>query len=194
MSAHPQLSRDDASEIVKYILSLSTSKPPAVLPSEGNIVLKDHVGQKPTGRYIIAASYTDQGGAISPLTTREVWMLRPSIVQVNEADKNYNMGDWGNTVYGKNRSWFLFKSIDLKDIKSLSVRFASESASTTLSVRLDSLKGREIGTIPLKGTNSFDKFVELTGAMSDPGDRHDLYFVLTGKDDKGTRLDWVRFN
>ena len=43
MSAHPQLSRDDASEIVKYILSLSTSKPPAILPSEGTIVLKNLV-------------------------------------------------------------------------------------------------------------------------------------------------------
>ncbi|HSB94371.1 MAG TPA: carbohydrate-binding protein, partial [Flavitalea sp.] len=128
------------------------------------------------------------------LTSREVWMLRPSVVPVNEADKNYNMGDWGNTVYGKNRSWFLLKSIDLKDITSLSVRFATESANTVLSIRLDSLKGPEISTISLKGTSSFDKFVELTGVITDPGDRHDLYFVLKGQDDKGTRLDWIRFN
>ena len=121
-------------------------------------------------------------------------MLRPSIVPVSEADKNYNMGNWDKTVYGKNRSWFLLKSVDLKDIKSLAVKFAGESAAPTLSVRLDSLKGREISSIPLKGTASFDKFVESTGSITDPGDRHDLYFIVVGKDDKGVRFESVRFN
>jgi cytochrome c len=86
MSAHPQLTKDDASEIVKYILTLNDKKVAVALPREGNVTLKDHLTSAGAGRYILTASYTDKGGAITPLTTTESLVLRPAKVYANDAD------------------------------------------------------------------------------------------------------------
>ncbi|MBC8154007.1 MAG: PQQ-dependent sugar dehydrogenase, partial [Bacteroidetes bacterium] len=91
MSAHPQLSREEATEIVKYVLSLADAQPDAQLPATGTLALKDHVGKKERGRYILTASYTDNGGAITPLTQQQTLVLRPARMQGNEADQLHNI-------------------------------------------------------------------------------------------------------
>ena len=192
MSAHPQLSREDASEIVKYILSLSTTKDPVVLPASGRIDLKEHVGQKPTGRYFVTASYTDKGGAISPLTTKQMLILRPSLIQAEESDKNYNIDGWGGIVSGKNRSWFRFDKIDLKGISAMSVKTGSEVAGATISVRLDSLKGREIASYKVPAVKSREGMTEVPAAISDPGGLHDIYFIIVGGDGKRVGIDYIK--
>ena len=72
MSAHPQLSIDDAEMMVKYILSLKTA---GSLPLEGSVELEEH--GRTQGGYLFSASYEDLGsGEIENLSSRKVLFLR----------------------------------------------------------------------------------------------------------------------
>ena len=63
MSAHPQLKVEEVGKIVDYILSLRPDQKSAgkSLPLAGTITFKDHIGKKEGGKYILMASYQDQG-------------------------------------------------------------------------------------------------------------------------------------
>ncbi|MDH5610410.1 MAG: ThuA domain-containing protein, partial [Cyclobacteriaceae bacterium] len=54
MAAHPQLSQDDAEQIVKYILSVSEKQAPGV-PSSGMYVFDQHLGKGNEGKYVFSA-------------------------------------------------------------------------------------------------------------------------------------------
>ncbi|MBD0365797.1 MAG: carbohydrate-binding protein, partial [Flavisolibacter sp.] len=197
MSAHPQLSKEDAMEIAKYVLSASTNQDEKMLPQQGAVVLTEHVGGDEEGRYILTASYTDKGGAITPLTNKDVLVLRPAKVQAESADAFYNLqrGDQGlNSI--NNRSYFVLKNIDLKDVDSLTYRYASSDKDATVQVHIDSLKGQVISTLDYKATGAWNKFSEPTAAITNPGGKHDLYFVFVKMDEPNknlARLDWVKF-
>lgn len=198
MNAHPQLSREDATEIVKYVMSLSVKKEEVKLPATGNVVLKEHMEDgEEMGRYFITATYTDKGGAITPLSNKDVLMLRPSKVQAEDADQvvGIQKNQQGLNV-GGNNSYFLLRNIDLKDVQSLTYRYASAARGATISVRIDSAKGKEISTVNYEPTGARDKFAELSAPITDPGGKHNLYFVFVKVDTPNTRLgflDWVRF-
>src|SRR6185436_14388983 len=62
MAPHPQLSAEDASEMIKYIMSLSEPKPKVKsLPAKGSYTTKQQPGDKGQGVYIFRAAYTDRG-------------------------------------------------------------------------------------------------------------------------------------
>lgn len=197
MIAHPQLSREDATEIVKYILFVSNKRPDMEIPKEGTEVLRAHVDEGNEGRYIFTASYTDQGGAIMPLTGKDVVVLRPSKVEAESADVIYNLQK-GTTALGSinNNSYFVLKNIDLKDIHQLRYRYSSKDHDATIEVHIDSLKGQVISSAGYKATGSWDKYKETSAGVADPGGKHDLYFLFV-KNDASNRnlvlLDWITF-
>lgn len=197
MSAHPQLSKDDAMEIVKYVLSVSDKKEEARLPQQGSVVLNQHLGNPGQGRYIFTASYTDKGGAITPLTSKATLFLRPSRVQAEQADKVYNM-DRGDRMLGSihNGSYFMLANIDLKDVTNLTYRYASLDRSASIKVRVDSLRGPVISTFDFAPTGNWNFFKEVSTEINDPGGKHDLYFVFVKSDTPNKHLaalDWIRF-
>jgi cytochrome c len=197
MSAHPQISKEDATEIVKYVLTVSNNQLAKPLPKTGAAVLKEHVGVTEEGRYIMTASYTDKGGAIIPLTNRDVLVLRPSKVQAEDADVVYNLRKTGQQLAGiNNGSYFVFKGIDLKDITSLTYRIASSNKNGTVQVRTDATNGNVISTLNYSATGAFNKFEEVSAPVTDPGGKHDLYFMFTKVDTPNRNIatvDWVRF-
>jgi cytochrome c len=197
MNAHPQLSVDEATEIVKYVLSLSTAQPDAKLPVQGNIALKDHVGKGDQGRYILTASYTDKGGAITPLTTTDVLVLRPTKVEAEEADVLFNIEKQRRGLGSMhNKSYFVLKNIDLKGISRLTYRYASKDQDATIEVRAGSLKGPVISTLDYKTTGEWRNYTEASAPIQDPGSRQDLYFVVVKKEGVKTNLlslDWINF-
>jgi cytochrome c len=196
MSAHPQLTKDDASEIVKYILTLNDKKVAVALPREGNVTLKDHLTSADAGRYILTASYTDKGGAITPLTTTESLVLRPAKVYANSADK-YEKVPKINTVatLEQDQAYILFKDIDLKNIGQLTYSYSSRNAAK-IDVHTDSPTGPVISTFDIKG-NGNDNTVQETAALNAPQGKHDLYFVFT-KTPANRRgwvnLSWINFD
>ena len=197
MSAHPQISREDATEIVKYVLSAGTQQQDVVLPQTGKVLLNQHVGGEEKGRYFLTASYTDKGGAITPLTTKTVLLLRPSKVEAEEADVVYNMRkDQNRLSRVRNGSYFVLKNIDLKEVQQITYRYAAGKDAAII-VHSDSLTGTVISTLYYKVTSAMNKPEELTAPITDQAGKHDLYFVFTKDEAAGsdliTALDWIRF-
>lgn len=197
MNAHPQLSREEATEIVKYVLSLSSLQDDAVLPQQGSLALQEHKGNIETGRYILTASYTDAGGDLTPLTGKQILVLRPSKVQAEEADFVSRAQKNERTVMmGGNGSYLQLKNIDLQDVQGLTYRYASADKDGVIEVHTGSVKGPLISSVPFTATGGFNKFAELQATITNPGGRNDLFFVFVKNDTPNNRLanlDYIRF-
>jgi cytochrome c len=199
MSAHPQISKDDASEIVKYILSLGVKKANTALPAQGSAILDKHLAAKDQGRYIFSASYTDNGGAITPLTKKEALILRPSKVQAEDADVLRNV-DKSDKQLGSihNGSYFGFKNIDLKDINKLTYLYSSLNRNGSIEVHIDSPKGPIVSKADFTATGAWAKYQELSAPVSTTATgRHDLYFVIvkdTAPNQHLISIDWISFS
>ncbi|HVG15948.1 MAG TPA: ThuA domain-containing protein [Chitinophagaceae bacterium] len=197
MSAHPQISKEDAEEIVKYVLSVSTQQEEVLLPQVGQVLLNQHAATAEEGRYLLTASYTDKGGAVTPLTRKETLVLRASKVQAESADVVYNMQKGGGRLNGiHNGSYFVLKNIDLKDVSGITYRYASANKDGTLEVRMDNRKGQVLSTFNFKATGRMNTFKEELATITDPGGKHDLYFAFVKSDTPNKNLaslDWLRF-
>jgi cytochrome c len=161
MSAHPQLTNQEASEMVRYILSLANDKPTNSQPLSGDY--KPAPQEKP-GSYVLTASYTDRGnGTIGPLTQSRTVALRSPILKATAADKKetifeYELPKLGTAAIGTaTGSYIMFDSLDMTDIRGLSATaFASDDrvAGGKLEAHLDSPTGPLLGSADVKtGTN-----------------------------------------
>lgn len=196
MNAHPQLSKDNAALIVKYILSLTQQKTYDSLPAKGTVAIKPVAG-KQAGTYVLYAAYTDAGNGVVPLTTHQQLVLRPPVIEGEDVDIVSRISrdkDWLGSIH--NKSYFVLKAIDLKSIKQVTYNYSSQNIAATLEVHIDSPKGAVISTLNYQPTGEWNKFKQATAAMQDPGGKHDLYFVFK-KDTEPNHdifsLDWLRF-
>lgn len=197
MSAHPQLSREDAGEIVKYVLSLGNEQPDVRLPQRGSTDLTEHVGKETQGRYVLTASYTDKGGAILPLTRSDVLVLRPARVQAGDADVLTKVEKQGRRVgNAQNGGYFGFKAIDLTGITALTYRYASKDRDATLELHLDAPDGPVVSTLSYSATGDRRTYAEKRVPLTPTTGRHDLYFVVRkdeAPDDNLISVEWIEF-
>ena len=183
MSAHPQLSREETTEMVKYILSLGTAPTTVRLPQQGNLVMNGHQGPDQQGRYILTATYTDKGGAITPLTQSETLMLRPARVLGSEAADIHDMARQGKRLgNAHDQSYFVLRGIDLKNVDQLTYHYAAQTDGAIIDVHADSPTGRVLSTATYTPTGDWNKFADLSTAILNPGGKHDLYFVFLKPD------------
>ncbi|GAB3752828.1 PQQ-dependent sugar dehydrogenase [Spirosoma pomorum] len=188
MNAHPQLSREEATDIVKYVLSLSNEQPDVRLPQRGTAMLAEHVGKETGGRYVLTASYTDKGNVAMPkaklaLTQNDVLVLRPATVDAGTADKLHNLNKQGKRLGGaKNQAYFMFKDIDLKGINQLDYKYSSKDQAATIDVHLDSPTGPVISTLAYESTGKWDNYQTKRAPVTATTGKHDVYFVIH-KDD-----------
>ena len=202
MSAHPQLSREETTEMVKYILSLGIQPADNTLPQQGNIVLKDHVGNDQSSRYILTASYIDKGsvGGTQPklaLVQRDALVLRPTKVIATEVDSLHNIARQGRRLSNiRHQSYFMLKAVDLKDIDQLTYHYSAKDQTATISVHTDSPTGPVISTVSSTTTGEWRNATDVSAPIQNPGGKHDLYFVIEnpGVTDKNLlALEWVTF-
>ncbi|CAL1518603.1 ThuA domain-containing protein [Chitinophaga sp. MM2321] len=197
MSAHPQLSTDNAAEIVKYIMTLTTQQPTVSLPTEGSVALKDPRAKGNKGSYMLAATYTDGGGNAVPLTGTALLALRSPQVPAGDADEVHNINR-SNEHLGAihNKSFFVLKDIDLKGINRIAYRYSSLDKDATLEVHVKNATGPVISRLDYKATGSWEKYKEVTVPIKDPGGKNDLYFVFSKKDKPDQHLfslEWLKF-
>jgi len=192
MSAHPQLSREETTEMVKYILSLTNQPVENRVPLQGNLSLKDHVGKDQTGRYVLTATYTDKGSLVPPtgkprnqlaLTRNDVLILRPNKVLGSEADELHNITRQGKRL-GQihHQSYFVLKNIDLKGINQLTYNYSSRDKAATVEVHADSPTGPVISTLAYPATGNWNTYKEVRTPLQPQSGRHDLYFVFVKPD------------
>lgn len=196
MNAHPQLSKDNAAIMVRYILSLTQQKTYDSLPAKGTVALKAPPGSA-GGTWALSASYTDKGNGVVPLTGGTQLVLRPPTIQAEDADV-LNRIQRNATELGSihHKSYFVLKGIDLKGISKLTYYYSSAQIGATLEVHIDNPKGAVISTLNYASTGAWNKYKQVSTAIQDPGGVHDLYFVFR-KDTEPNRdmfsLDWLRF-
>lgn len=195
MNAHPQLSVDDAREMVTYILSLSGKPGEGDLPVNGVINFDQHQPGNTQARFILKASYTDGGGSSKPLRRETVMILRPSRVEAEYADNMKGAWHDGDKLTGLgNKSWFAFKGVDLKSVKNVTYRYSS-SADAVVEIRSGSIYGPVISTLGIKTTQK-DQFSEASTPIQDPGGKQDLYIMIKREQEPKygfIAMDWVEF-
>ncbi len=197
MSAHPQLSKEQTTRIVEYILSLESQKLYQNLPSKGSMNLTDHLSKTSDGNYVLSASYTDDGNGVVPLTGNKMLVLRSPKIKGGEADVVRNIQRQQSRLGSiHNKSYFVLKNIDLKNVSAITYRYSSLNIDAALEIHVGSAKGPLISTLSYKATGDWNKFLEATTAVKDPGGVNDLYFVFK-KDSEPNQhiftLDWLEF-
>ena len=203
MSAHPDLSVNDASEIVGYILSLSGSD--KSLPLAGTVKLNDHAGKGNEGSYLLLASYTDKGAnGIEPLYTQNHIALRNPLIQIEDFDEgDVRLGtvttEFLTFATGiRNGSFVKFNDLDLTHVTQIKYRVLEQGTGGNIEVRLDSREGKLIGTLNIPAGKVQDVktgWKEVRGKLSEKvSGKHDVYFVFANeKAEKGNlfNVDWM---
>ena len=170
MAAHPQLMREDAAEMVRYILSLT--KPRPELPPSGTVSLSAK-----QGRYFVMARYTDRGGLLG----QDMVRLHPTKFNAADADlfegvarRNGSGSGASSMNYNENGAWICFKNLDLTGLKILKATVYGPNLVGVLEARTGSPTGSLIGQLPVTGTNGVE---EVTTALRSLSGTHDVYLV-----------------
>lgn len=157
MSAHPQLTKNEARDMVDYILSLN-EKTKSSQPVSGAYATTVHADKKP-GVYLIQATYTDKGGqVVGPLTSSQTLALRSPKIPATAYDKEKSAAKFtvpavGEVVVANPGGYIAFEKIDLRGISALQIDAFSQVGQTVggkIMVRVGSAQGKVIGegTIP----------------------------------------------
>lgn len=196
MSAHPQLKKEEATEIVKYILSLAKDPDPKNrLPVSGSFVpAKDS-----TGNYLIKVVYLDRGGdVIGPQTASKIVVLRNPKVQALDADGSKGVLKQNDEFvrFSKPGTYISFSNIDLSGSKTITFGLSTQ-VSGSFELHLDSASGPPVGKgsfVPSTQKNNAPETVKMD--LQSTSGTHDLYFVYTGevKTEAGTNLRYITFN
>ncbi len=210
MSAHPQLSAQDAQEMVRYIFSLTDKqKSQTILPLQGFLALKDNPKGDVKGQYTIMASYTDKGEStapadrlggkvVGPLTGTDVVTLRNANVKPAYADAYVGFPRFrDNLSPGGHKSYILLKNIDLSGIKAFQYEYGSANQTGEIEVRIDSQAGPIVSTTGYGPTGGWDILKTVRGQLNKAiSGRHDVYFFAikrTKPNDEILKLTTIRF-
>jgi len=195
MAAHPQLSVKDATDIVKYILSLGTTTTVQFLPLKGTYTTQIPKGVSDQGVVIMRAAYTDKGAKdIAPVTSEKIMVLKSSSFPASKADKwdgvmKYKVPEppMDLMIGSGNKSYIGFSPVDLTGIDQvlfvvLAPQNLMNAAGGTVEVRIDSPTGPVIGESspikPAKGDFAQPVPIIATATLASPGGLHEVYFIF----------------
>ncbi len=195
MTAHPQLTSPDASEIVKYILTLSDKKVASPsLPTQGTYT----PAENEKGVLVLQASYKDKGAnGLPPQMAEQVLMLRSPLVAMgtsNSQSKGITLFKMGTQPYPLvivmgSDTYVKFDQLDLTGIRTMDFAVAVPKAQLNavggrVEVRIDSPTGQLLGqTEQLMPNESKDPAAMFNPSMAKVSitpttGQHDLYFVF----------------
>lgn len=215
MSAHPQLSSGDVTEMVRWILALKDFEPPQM---QGAYTLSPppEKGDK-GGVFLFHARYNDLGAPDQPAQTgSQTIVLRPAQQQAEQADslsksaRRYKRPLNAATttlVELKDKDCVVYRNIDLRNIRSVSLAVdvsaeQKQIGGGTLELRLGGPDGRLVGktAVPAAASSGGLSEAVLTidqAALPADGALHDLFFIVKNES-AGIKpvlgVDWLRFN
>jgi cytochrome c len=192
MAAHPQLSPADATEIVKYILSLGTAG--KSLPAKGTYTATIPKGTPDQGVLILRASYTDKGAnGMAAATSEKIMVLRSPNVAAGKADSWDGIMKYSvpqppmDIMIGLgNNAHISHKKIDLTGIDqivftALAPTEYGSPAGGIIEVHIDSPTGEKIGEsdkiVPMKSKSQAPEIIIRPVKLKATQGTHDLYFV-----------------
>jgi len=155
MSAHPNISPQDAATMVAYIMTLGDKKPDVkTIPLTGNFSTTTPQGDNGKGGYLLRAAYKDKGSnQLSSITSEKIIALRNPALDPEAADfskgtvvmitpsRSFSMVGPG--------SYIGYKGIDFTDIKQVEFVVQAQprvgAVGGTIEIHLDSPDGPIIG-------------------------------------------------
>ena len=196
MAAHPQLSAEDASEMIKYIMSIAQPKPKVKsLPSTGTFVTKQQQ-DKGEGVYIVRAAYTDKGAnGVPGIAAEEVLTLRNPTINSSKYDEmvdatKMSYGGTNLVIPAKSGSYIGLKHIDLSAITSIDIVAMAPKAQVNalggiIELHIDSPEGDLLGQTAFIGDTGGGfggggKPVSLPVTPTEGF--HDIYLVFRNKE------------
>lgn len=212
MAAHPQLKVEEVGKIIDYIFSLREDATTAgtSLPLSGVLDFREHQGKEAGGKYILMASYLDEGNANIAGSTlaasEQINFIAPKIEAEYADERSAGLGVWDNmdaTVVGSivHNSFLKFADISFKKLNSIQLAAtyaANYPYAGTVEVRANSVGGKLLGSTQVgyaksdKGKVAFYD-IPLQGAP----DEGDLYLVFKNPADKEQYVmnaNWVQLN
>lgn len=190
MSAHPQFSQADATEMVKYVLSLTQEKKAVnTLPVKGSYPITIPAGEKGDGRFIVRVAYKDKGNnGIAAITAEKTMLLRSAKIQAGKADKTDNVMKYGTIIIATvTNSSIGFHNLDLTSISQVAFtanapKAQLNAAGGVIEVHLDAPAGKLIGQTslisPSTGGSPTNMPPPVVAKLSGVTGIHDVYFVF----------------
>lgn len=169
MSAHPQLSKEQAEQMVEFILSFSdNARVTRRMPLKGTINPDDHLKDESSGDYIFTVTYTDKADAqVGSNTVRERIVLRHPVVNAGNATAMNGVSKTTRGVsFERDGAWVKYGNLDLTDITSITFIAASHMIGGRLSVRVDSPSGEELGYVDIPKDDRVPKATDDGGIAS----------------------------
>jgi chitodextrinase len=112
-----------------------------------------------------------------------------------QSEETADNGGGSNIGWINDGDWVAFNNIDFgSGATTVSARVASNTAGGTIELRLSSVSGSLIGTLPVTSTGGWQNWVTETGNVSVDG-IHDLYLVFKGSAAGGLfNVNWLQFS
>lgn len=205
MAAHPQHSEEEATEMVKYILSLTEDRKKA-LPLNGAVATAQHTKERSRGIYVLRAHYMDRPQPASgALSGRSMIMLRHPKLEAEEADIKHNVStrhlDGTDMTFLANiqdGSYIAFKNIDLTGVKSIHFGASSREPGSFIEIRAGSPTGKLLGKADVYRIEKFSEGIKTSSAsLAVTPEQGDVYFVFRTSSDKKEDIafvDWILFD
>ncbi|MDX1364637.1 MAG: PQQ-dependent sugar dehydrogenase [Arenibacter latericius] len=209
MSAHPQLKVEEIDKMVDYILSLNknTESDEDLLPLKGTLNFKEHIGKGSEGKYVITASYLDNGGVglkEGRLSSQaQIIFKYPKLQAENANELSEELTTWdamGDNLVGgiKDGSYLTFNNVLLTGLNEirLSMFFGPDTHYRgTVEVREGRAEGKIIGSGTIDHYNGKDGLKkEVDIRVSPSGNENTISLVFKNETDKElviTNLDWL---
>ncbi|HEX2779631.1 MAG TPA: c-type cytochrome, partial [Gemmatimonadaceae bacterium] len=200
MPAHPQLTEEQASEMVAYILSLAdTKKTVPSLPTRGSYTPSTASGSAPKEVLVLRAAYTDRGANGMPAISREqsVVLRSPSVVvasgELSEGVQKQQAEQIpvDITVVSRAGSSARLKQLDLTGVSAVVLSAVAPSQYKALGgkveIRADSANGTLLGESDVirATSDSTPRPVILRVALQPTSGVHDVVLVFRNSEAKG---------
>ncbi|MGC1242924.1 MAG: putative Ig domain-containing protein [Chryseosolibacter sp.] len=134
--------------------------------------------------YGFKVNYTDEDG----LTVFDQILIYPKLMEAeffnaqNNTKLMENTDQLGGALYSvralSHNSYITFEKRNLQNINSVSYRLSALSGGGTIEVHADSPTGTLLSTTPIPVTGNANRWTTVTAPITNPGGRHDLYFVF----------------
>jgi cytochrome c len=212
MSAHPQLSEEQALEMVTYILSVNDQTESASsVGTSGTINPGKSKKQQDKGEYILSVTYPDKErmGVGSNLVKKNFHFRYPQLKAV-ASDNDSAVAKLSESVvrFSGNGSWLLYKDIDLSQITSVAYSVDPAQIGGQLSLHLDKPDGKQLASVTIEQVKSAQKntadqknhqWKVVSSQVLPENGAHDLYVVYHDPKQATSGmfttlfLDWIAF-
>ncbi len=205
MLPHPQHTPAQLRLMIGWVYSLQP--PAASLTLQPGKLTPVTLPSPPTGAVAgaltLQASYTDRGGGpVGVLTGTTTVTLRPFHVEAEAFDGSGGLqvlptpdgGPNGKMLGGiHGGAHAVYRHMNLESIDHIVCRVASAGSGGRIEFHAGAANGPLLGSVDVKPTGAWDKFVDVTAPIKAPAGAADLYVVFQGGGEGLMNLNWMQF-